>query len=46
MRNKQFWMNVALYLILILGFLYLYFPFNNDPARRTKATIEFVYENF
>jgi hypothetical protein len=46
MRNKRFWINLVLYLLLILGALHLYFPFTNDPLRQTRAVVEFVYEKF
>ena len=44
--KKQFWINVAVYLIIILGALHLYFPFNTDPANRSGSSIQFVYQQF
>jgi hypothetical protein len=46
MKKKQFWINLAVYLIILLGALHLYFPFTNNPQNRSGSSIQFVYQQF
>ncbi len=46
LRQKKFWINVFVYLLVLLGALHLYFPFNNRPENRSSSSIQFVYQQF
>jgi hypothetical protein len=40
------WLNLVLYLTLVLGALYLYFPFSSKRGAAAHALVQFVYEQF
>lgn len=46
MKRGQFWINLAVYLIVILGLLYFNFPFSSKTGRQPKSTVQFVYQQF
>jgi hypothetical protein len=44
--NKQFLLNLLVYMVIILGILFLYFPLNNSPENEAHSAISFVYQQF
>jgi hypothetical protein len=46
MNKKRMLRNLLIYLALLLGGLFLYYPFRNDPANVAKSAIKFIYAQF
>jgi hypothetical protein len=46
MSWKKSVLNFFIYLILLIGFWYLYSPLNMDSQNNPKSNIQFVYAKF
>ena len=46
MNKKKILVNLLIYLAILLGGLYLYYPFRNDEANKPKSAVKFIYAKF
>lgn len=45
-NNKQWLVNIIVYLAIILGTLLMYSPYNNNPENQPSSKIKFIYQQF
>jgi hypothetical protein len=49
MKNNlafRFFVNILVYLFIVLAFYFLYSPLNNHPNNKTGSSAKFVYQQF
>ncbi|GEM_PF-6239851 len=43
---KKLALNIVVYIIIIVGYLFLYSPYNKDNKSESSSKTEFIYQQF